>query len=184
MTPIRVVLAGILAVAVGLGALMWWLQTRALYEEVRTVAAGEVGATLPDGTTTTLAVTDAQFLDSDSSPIRHRACLSLADPASVEALPAYEAPTPLNAPRWFGCFDARAIGEALEAGEARAVLAQPLVDLPYGVDRVMAAYPDGRAYLWQQMNRCGRALYDGDARPEGCPEPPDGQRFTNPPGET
>lgn len=184
MTRIRAVLVGILVVALGLGALMWWLQTRALYREVWTVAAGELQAPRPDGPVALVRYTNGQFLDGDSSPIRYRGCLTLDDPASVEAFASYDAPQPPNAPGWFRCFDARAIGEALEAGEARAFLAPPLLDLPYGVDGVLAAYPDGRAFLWRQFNRCGRALYDGDARPEGCPEPPEGLRFTNPPGET
>jgi hypothetical protein len=56
---------------------------------------------------------------------------------------------PLNAPFWFRCFDARAIGEDLEAGRAEAVaLAR---DEPEGFDLMLAVYPDGRAYLWRQL---------------------------------
>lgn len=184
MTRARAVIVAILATALGLGALMWWLQTRGLYREVLRVEAGDVGVVLPDGTSTFIPVADAQFLDSGSSPIRARACFTLADPASVEALAPYAAPTPLNAPGWFRCFDARAVGEALEAGEARAFLAPPLVDLPYGIDAVLAAFPDGRAVLWHQWNRCGEALYGGQAKPADCPDPPGGLRFDSPPGET
>jgi hypothetical protein len=63
---------------------------------------------------------------------------------------AFEDPTPLNAPGWFDCFDAPAIGAALEAGEATAVLGER--EARAGVDRVFAVFPDGRVYGWHQLN--------------------------------
>jgi hypothetical protein len=61
-----------------------------------------------------------------------------------------EEPTPLTAPGWFDCFDAAAIGAALEAGEAEAVLGER--NARAGVDRVFAVFPDGRVYGWHQLN--------------------------------
>ena len=43
---------------------------------------------------------------------------------------------------------------------------------PYGFDRVMALYPDNRAYVWPQINACGTAHFDGDPLPADCPPPP------------
>ena len=57
---------------------------------------------------------------------------------------------PLTAPGWFDCFDAVAIGEALEKGEAIAFLSQ--ANIHPGVDRVVAVFPDGRAFAWHQLN--------------------------------
>ena len=37
-----------------------------------------------------------------------------------------------------------------ERGEALAFLSEPLKD--YGMDRVVAVFPDGRAYAWHQLN--------------------------------
>jgi hypothetical protein len=73
------------------------------------------------------------------------------DPAALiaRAVPYPEA-TPLIAPDWFDCFDAPAIGAALEAGEAQAILSQP--EVRPGADRVIAVFPDGRAYAWHQWN--------------------------------
>jgi hypothetical protein len=62
----------------------------------------------------------------------------------------YDNPTPLNAPGWFDCFDAAAIGAALEKGEALAFLAE--AEIRPGVDRVVAVFADGRAYAWHQLN--------------------------------
>ena len=77
---------------------------------------------------------------------------------------------PLNAPGWFGCFDAARIGADIASGAARTVLAR--ANAPYGFDRVMALYPDGRAYVWPRINACGEAVYDGQPAPAGCPPPP------------
>ena len=113
-------------------------------------------------------IRDFEGIDSDSSPIRYRACFTLdADPAQFTPYP--EA-APLIAPDWFDCFDARTIGADLEAGRATAVLGT--AHLRYGIDRVVAIYPDGRAFAWHQINPCGEAHFDGDPVPPGCPPPP------------
>ena len=74
---------------------------------------------------------------------------------------------PLVAPGWFDCFDAEAIAKDLDAGAARAILAE--FNEPYGFDRIIAAYPDGRAFQWRQINACGAAAFDGSELPAGCP---------------
>ena len=43
---------------------------------------------------------------------------------------------------------------------------------PYGFDRIVAYYPDGRAFQWRQINTCGAASFAGDPLPEGCPPAP------------
>jgi hypothetical protein len=95
---------------------------------------------------------DVSGIDSESSPIRFRACfttpLSLA--MLTETYVAYEGAEPLMAPGWFDCFDAQAIGTALERGEALAFLSE--AGIHPGVDRVVAVFPDGRAFAWHQLN--------------------------------
>ena len=68
----------------------------------------------------------------------------------TETYVAYAKHEPLNAPSWFGCFDAAAIGTALEKGEALAFLSQSAIAPK--VDRVVAVFPDGRAYAWHQLS--------------------------------
>lgn len=157
----------VLAALIGGGA-MYYLQVYGYYDRLpaaESFALVSPGALAPQR----VAVRDFRGIDSDSSPIRYRACFILPDPP--EALTPYPDPTPLNAPRWFDCFDAAAIGGALERGEASAFLAQ--ANFIYGFDRVMALYPDGRAFAWHQINRCGAALFDGNPVPPGCPPPPE-----------
>lgn len=146
----RLVAGGIVIVAAVAGAAMWWLQLYAFYERV---GAEEIALTpLGGGEPQPVAVEDFEGIDAQSSPIRFRGCFRL--PMSLatltETYEIYPDPEPLVAPPWFGCFDAAAIGEALRRGEAVAFLGQR--NIRPGVDRVIAVFPDGRAYAWHQLN--------------------------------
>lgn len=160
-------LALIAAGAIGGGA-MYWLQVHAFYDRLpvqTTFALTPAGAVAP------VPVPLAAFegIDSDSSPIRYRACFRLEAPPTQPFTP-YPDPTPLNAPRWFSCFDAPALGAALAEGRAQAVLSE--ANVRFGIDRVAVLFPDGRGYAWTQINRCGQAHFDGNPLPPGCPAPP------------
>ena len=91
-------------------------------------------------------------IDAASSPLKLRGCFRI-DPAAVAApTPAPQA-TPLVAPFWFRCFDAGRLTADLAAGAASAYDIAP--DPPPGFDLMLAIYPDGRGYLWRQLNgRC------------------------------
>jgi len=81
-----------------------------------------------------------------------RACfhtpLSLA--LLTETFALYEVARPQPAPASLACYDAGQIGADLAAGTAVAFLSAR--NIAPGVDRVVAVYPDGRAYVWQQPN--------------------------------
>ncbi|MCL1628700.1 DUF6446 family protein [Roseibaca sp. V10] len=148
------------------GAGMWYLQVYGYYDtlpEQNSIALTYAGDTTP----TEVPVTGFEGIDAISSPIRFRACFTLAEPADFAP---YDNATPLNAPGWFDCFDAAAIGAALDNGSAQAVTAQ--ANITYGIDRVAAIFSDGRGYAWHQINACGTAHFDGDPVPPGCPPPP------------
>ena len=168
-------LIGILLIGAGLlaGIGMYYLQVYAFYDEVTLVEDGgsvEMRLTDVEGGETVLEVAGFEGIDATSSPIRFRACFTM-DPALAETAQPYPDAVPLNAPGWFDCFDAAAIGADLEAGAARAVLGQ--FNVTYGIDRILAVYPDGRAVAWHQINRCGEVVFDGDPAPEGCPPAPE-----------
>jgi len=161
--------------AVLAGAAMYWLQVYAFYDEVVFEPGNEirlmpVAGEMPE----VIVANDVKGIDGEASPLKFRACfttpLSLAMLSETYQLYA-DRPEPNFAPGWFDCFDAEAIGASLEAGEALAFLSEPLKD--YGMDRVVAVYPDGRAYAWHQINECGKAFYDGRDLPAGCPTPPE-----------
>lgn len=134
----------ICALIAGFG--IYYLQVYAFYDPVEMAEMPMTGA---DGTVAPVPVDGFQGIDSDSSPIRFRGCFHLAD-GGAEGFAPYPRPEPLIAPYWFSCFDAAAIGADLQSGAARAVLAQ--AEVRDGVDRVVALYPDGRAFAWHQLN--------------------------------
>jgi hypothetical protein len=135
------VLVGMGLALVVFAAALWWFQTRAWYEEVTGVETITVdGRKVP--------VAGWRGIDAASSPIKLRACFRVDQEALADA-PAAQAPTPLTAPGWFDCFDAEALSEALAAGEARAVRAA--AGEFEGTERLIAVYPDGRAFMWRQL---------------------------------
>lgn len=158
-------LALLLAGVIG-GATMYYLQVYAYYD--RLPEQDTLRISTADGVLD-LAITGFQGIDSDSSPIRYRACFTLAE--LPEGLILHPAPQPLNAPGWFSCFDAGTLAADLSTGRAQAYLAEG--NFRFGFDRVLALYPDGRAFLWHQMNACGTAHFDGRPLPQGCPPAPE-----------
>jgi len=165
----------ILGSALIAGAALYYLQVHAFYDEARLVSEGgevEMRITLSDGSEIALPTGDFRAIDARSSPIRFRACFRAQLPQDVGLVP-YAGAVPLTAPGWFECFDAGRIAADLAAGRARAWLGQ--ANVVYGVDRVLAVYPDGTARAWHQINACGARVFDGHPAPEGCPPAPEGQ---------
>jgi hypothetical protein len=136
------------------GAAVWYLQVYGYYDPIPASAPGaEVRLTsLVTGQPEKILAAGFQGIDADSSPLRFRACFTtpLGLAVATESFKVYDAATPLNAPGWFDCFNAARIGGDLEAGRAVAFLS--VADITPGIDRVVAIYPDGRAYAWHQLN--------------------------------
>lgn len=152
------------------GAGLYYLQIYGFYEEVSADRVEMVSLTTdaPEE----IVADEITAIDADSSPIRYRACfttpLSLA--FLTESYELVEDMEPRNAPGWFDCFDAAAIGAELEAGTALTFMGQKNVH--YGVDRIVAVTQDGRGYVWHELNDCGEKSYDGTVVGEECPPPP------------
>jgi len=173
----RLAILGIVVTALVAGALMYYLQVYAYYNEV---AAEQVGGVqlvgLSSGVAEPILFENYKGIDSDSSPIRYRACFDVPQSLAMltETYVMYPQAEPLVAPGWFDCFDAAALGAALESGQALAFLSVPNVH--YGIDRVVAVMPDGRGYSWHQINACGAVVFNGEPAPEGCPPVPESLR--------
>lgn len=168
----RILIVGMLVVAAVFGGAMYYLQVYAYYEDV-VAAQGDITLTATDSSAPiTLPFSDFTGIDAVSSPLRYRACLSTdidtATLATAVPLPFAE---PRIAPRWFDCFDARQIGADLQGGLATAYLGT--ANLQYGIDRVIAVYPDGRAYIWHEINACGEAVFNRYPAPDTCPPAPE-----------
>ncbi len=168
----RIVISALLAFALLSGVLMWYLQVYAYYDELTPAQVGEVTVLDDRAAPITVAVSNLRAIDSNSSPIRFRACMDIEDASAFDNAVIHERAEPLVAPGWFDCYDARDVGEALEIGQARAYVWK--LNEPYGIDRILAVMPGGRALAWNQINVCGEVVFDGDSAPPGCPTPPEG----------
>lgn len=149
----KLVAGFIVVTALLAGAALYYVQEYAWYRPVEPAsAAAEIRLTALSGGVEPVPTEDFEGIDSDSSPLRFRACFRL--PMSLAALNEtfadYPGAEPLVAPRQFPCFDAGRIGADLKSGTALAFLAEK--DIHPGIDRVVAVYPDGRAYAWHELN--------------------------------
>lgn len=170
----KVLAAVIVVSAILAGALMYYLQVYGFYEEVTPTGVEDVQLTsLTTGLPEPILSENFKAIDASSSPLRYRACFetTMSQAMLTETYVPYDNPIPNVAPGWFDCFDAQAIGAALEEGQATAFLGTANID--YGFDRVVAIYPDGQGFVWHQMNVCGEEVFDGNPPPPGCPPPPE-----------
>lgn len=170
----RIAILGTVVIALIAGAALYYLQVYAYYDDV-SVNVEEVQLTsVVSGEPESILFENIKAIDSNSSPLRYRSCfqtdLSLA--MLTETFEIFEGAEPRIAPTWFDCFDAKQIGADLESGVAVAFLGNR--DIQYGIDRVIAVYPDGRAFAWHQINFCGDVVFDGNPTPPECPPAPEG----------
>lgn len=140
--PALILIGAGLAAGVG----VWYAQEYGFYRPDTSAAALTV---MSGGQLVPIATDGVEAINASSSPIRWRACFHLSEPLPTDA-EAFPQPTPLIGPRWFSCFDAGQIAADLASGTAKAYLSQP--EVRPDVDRVIAVYPDGRAYGWHQFN--------------------------------
>lgn len=148
----KIVAGGIVAIGAVAGISMYYLQEYAYYVPAQFVPSQEILLTpIESGLPEPILVENIQGIDATSSPLRFRACFTtpLTQGMLTETYLPYPNAAPLNAPSWFDCFDAAAIGAALEEGTALAFLSQS--QIAPQIDRVVAVFPDGRAYAWHQV---------------------------------
>lgn len=156
----KLMVGGIVIAALAMGAGLWYSQTYAYYERVDGLEeVTAFGDSFP--------VTAYQGIDAATSPLKMRACFTV-DWEYVPSDTYIDVATPLQAPSWFSCFDAASLTEDIADRKAVAVLADR--NHPFGFSRFIAQYPDGRAFMWRQLNECGQAQFDGEDMPEDCEE--------------
>ena len=152
------------------GAGMYYLQVYGFYYPVQATPGQDV-MVVSDGAPVPIAYSKFQAIDADSSPIRYRACFETdLTPQQMSGFTMVERPEPLTAPGWFECYDAAAIADALQSGEAQAYMGHK--NIHYGVDRIVAVTQDGKGYVWHALNHCGEKAYDGTVVGEECPPRP------------
>lgn len=169
----RVIIGIMLMFALVFGATMYYLQVYAFYDEVSATTEDVVLTSLVSGQPEPIIYDNFQGINANSSPVRYRACFETPTSLALmtETYQIHDHAEPLVAPSWFDCFDAARIGADLENGTAIAFMG--VENIQYGIDRIVAVYPDGKAYAWHQINACGEVVFDGDPAPEHCPTPPE-----------
>ena len=169
----RIAILGILVVALIAGAALYYLQVYAYYDDVSAqiddVQMVSIVTSKPEG----ILFNSLTAIDSESSPLRFRSCFTtgLSQALLTETYVIYDDAEPRVAPGWFDCFDAQQIGADISTGIAFGFLGQK--NIQYGIDRVVAVYPDGRAFSWHQINFCGEVVFDGNPVPPECPPAPE-----------
>lgn len=169
----RIAILGILVVALIAGAALYYLQVYAYYDDVSAqiddVQMVSIVTSKPEG----ILFNSLTAIDSESSPLRFRSCFTtgLSQALLTETYVIYDDAEPRVAPGWFDCFDAQQIGADISMGVAFGFLGQK--NIQYGIDRVVAVYPDGRAFSWHQINFCGEVVFDGNPVPPECPPAPE-----------
>ncbi|PCH93309.1 MAG: hypothetical protein COB84_09650 [Rhodobacteraceae bacterium] len=157
----KIIITAMLTFAVVAGIGLWYSIERAYYTRVsgvtHVIAYGD-----------SFAVSNYTGIDADTSPLKMRACFDV-DWDYIPTTQYKDEATPLRAPRFFKCFDAGQMTQDLARDKATAILANE--NTPYGFNTYIAQYPDGKAYMWRQINACGEAKFSGDDLPEGCPAP-------------
>lgn len=151
------------------GGALFYFQVYGFYERLDASPENQVMILAADGTgARAVDVTDFQAIDAYSSPIRFRACFAV-DPSVAQGdYIAADKAEPRNAPYWFDCFNAETIGAAVKSGAVKVFVGQK--NIAYGVDRLVAIGPDGRGWIWHELNECGEKSYDGTVVGEACPD--------------
>ena len=168
----RVIIVAMLLMAAVAGGVLYYQQVYAYYDEVQANADAVLLTSVSTGEAEPVVVENFQGIDAISSPLRYRACFetSLSLAFLTEAYVIIDNPEPRVAPGWFDCFDAAQIGADVKT-EAIAFLG--IENVVYGIDRIVAVYPDGRGYAWHQINACGEVVFDGNRPPDDCPPLPE-----------
>jgi hypothetical protein len=148
----RLVGGFLVLIALVAGAAVYWTQVYAFYRPASFAPGAEILLTpIESRVPEPIIVADLEGTEKTSSPLGFKACFTtpLSQAMLSETYAAYPEATPTVAPAWFDCYDAAAIGQAIEAGEALAFLSE--AEISPQIDRVVAVFPDGRAFAWHQV---------------------------------
>jgi hypothetical protein len=169
----RIIIVGMLVTALIAGIVLYYQQVYAYYDEVQAGPQNVQLTNVVTGAPEPIIFDSFAGVDADSSPLRYRACFTtvLSQAMLTETFVIMDAAEPRVAPSWFDCFDATQIGADLVLGDAIAFLGTE--NIQYGIDRIVAIYPDGRGFAWHQINACGEVVFDGNRPPDDCPPVPE-----------
>ena len=122
----KIVGLAILLSALIAGGTLYYLQVYGFYEEVTAEVDEMRLRPLGGETPQPILAENITAIDAESSPIRFRACFTTTSSLAMltETYQGFDRAIPRNAPDWFDCFDADAIGAALQAEQAIAYMGE------------------------------------------------------------
>ncbi|HIP24832.1 MAG TPA: histidine kinase [Rhodobacteraceae bacterium] len=138
----KIMAGGLVLFTIIFGVLLWYAQYYAYYNEVSGLEMVTVEGR-------DVAVQDYLGLEGESSGLKLRGCFTV-DVAAFDGVTLAENPTPTTPPGWFDCFDVVQLTADVESGAATTYMAAK--NGQDGLDRIIAVYPDGRAFMWRQLN--------------------------------
>ncbi|GEM_PF-608633 len=148
---------GIVIIAWGAAVAIWGGQAFALDAPVSAPPGPDITlTTIESGQPEPILTEAVKGIDAGNGALGFRACFStpMTQAMLSETYVAYPGAEPKVAHGWFACFDAHTIAAALARGEALAFLSHS--NIAADVDRVVAVFPDGRAYAWHQLNSAAK----------------------------
>jgi len=138
----KLMAGGLVVFTIIFAAVLWYAQFYAYYNEVNGLESVTVEGR-------EIAVQGYKGLDGESSGLKLRGCFTV-DLADFEGVTLAENPRPTTPPDWFECFEVVQLTADVESGAATSYMAAQ--NGQDELDRIIAVYPDGRAYMWRQLN--------------------------------
>lgn len=111
-----------------------------------------------------LKLSNVDMINSDRTALKIRIC---ADRVNIDGFQETNTATPLVAPFWFKCFDAKKLDAEIAEGTLKSYRIE--TNTPYGFDLYLAQN-EKQSYVWRQINECGEARFSGLNLPDTCPE--------------
>ena len=150
----KIVAGGIVLIGLVAGIAMYWLQVYAFYEPVGFTPGDEITLVPIDSDVPEAIVAEnITGIDATSSPLRFRACFTtpLTQATLTETYRLYPRPDAADRAGLVRLLRRRRHRRGAGAGRG-AGLPVAAARWRRGVDRVVAVFPDGRAYAWHQLN--------------------------------
>ena len=138
----KIIAGGLVLFSIIFGAVLWYAQFYAYYNEVD-------GLEMVTVENREIAVQNYMGLDGESSGLKLRGCFTV-DVADFDGVTLADNPIPTTPPDWFECFDVVQLTADVDSGAATTYMAAK--NGRDGLDRIIAVYPDGRAFMWRQLN--------------------------------
>ena len=161
MNAVRIWIIAMLVTALAAGIGLYYTQVYAFYDEVDGQEFGNVQlVSLHSGAPEPILFENFKAIDSNSSPIRFRACFDtpLSQGMLTETYEIYDTAVPLDGPRWFDCLRNAPLRSARRWNRARRSPSGRGQHSIYGVTGWFARDARRARYIWQASEPLRRVV--------------------------